>query len=207
HAGLAGFGLIVRAVDRSLTMSLYTGPPSPDERIDARLYVVDAPTPLPVLFAGDGPDTDRRGEERITVLGSQRVPYRAVGIADALPRLGDRGALVDLEYAQRLAGPDGESATLEVWLNKDAPADFAARLAGRGVQGMTEESATATTNRLAEQGPGLALRFQLFAALVIVLLAAGTIAVTSAVERRPRVAELTALRAQGLSRRAVRVAA
>src|SRR5690606_9168717 len=116
-------------------------------------------------------------------------------------------ALVDLEYAQRLAGPDGESATLEVWLNKDAPADFAARLAGRGVQVMTEESATATTNRLAEQGPGLALRFQLFAALVIVLLAAGTIAVTSAVERRPRVAELTALRAQGLSRRAVRMAA
>jgi ABC-type antimicrobial peptide transport system permease subunit len=49
----------------------------------------------------------------------------------------------------------------------------------------------------------MVLRFDVFAALVALLLAGGMVVVTSTVERRARLEELTALRAQGLSRRAV----
>jgi hypothetical protein len=206
-AGAVGVGTVLRAGDGVLRVSLFTGPMPNSQRVDPRVFVVDAPTPLPVVLAGARPEAGRAGDERITVLGTERVAFQVVATAAVLPRLGDVGVLADLEYAQRLLGRAGEAASLEVWLSPDAPAGVVDDLAGRGVQVIHEDTRAAAVNRLAEQGPGVALRFQLFAAGIVLLLAAGTIVVTAAVERHPRVEELTALRAQGLDAASVRVAA
>jgi hypothetical protein len=52
---------------------------------------------------------------------------------------------------------------------------------------------------LASQGPAVALRFQLVAALLALLLAAGSLVLVSTVDRGARATELNALRTQGLS--------
>jgi hypothetical protein len=96
---------------------------------------------------------------------------------------------------------------LEVWLTDDAPPDIVSRLAAQGVQVVREETVAAAYGRLAGQGPGLALRFELFAAGIMLLLAAGALVVTAAVERRPRVEELTSMRIQGLGIAPMRTAA
>jgi len=96
---------------------------------------------------------------------------------------------------------------LEVWLTEDAPALVLDRLRTAGVEVVSERTVAAATARLRSQGPGIALRVQLFAAAMALLVAAGTITVSAAVERGPRASELSALRTQGLSRRAVLVTA
>ena len=207
QVGAVGVGPLVRASDGVLSLSLYDGSLPPDQRVDPRIFTVDAPTSIPVLLAGARPDARRAGDERVTVLGTERVPFEVVATAAVLPRLGDVGIVADLEYAQRLVGRSGESAALEVWLTADAPADIVSRLEAQGVALIREESIAGAYERLADQGPGVAMRFQIFAAGIILLLAAGTVAVTAAVERRPRVEELTWMRAQGLGVRPMRVAA
>ena len=79
-------------------------------------------------------------------------------------------------------------------------------LAERGVRVLAERTVAERASDLARHGPGLALRFQYLTAAVIVLLAAGTVVVGATVDRRGRVAELVALRGQGLSAQAVAVA-
>jgi hypothetical protein len=134
------------------------------------------------------------------------VPYQVVASAPVLPRVGATGALVDLEYAQRSNDAAAESAALEVWLTEDAPDSVLAGLRDRGIRIVGEETVASRAAELARHGPGLALRFELFAAAVLLLLAAGTVIVAATVERRSRVEELRALRAQGLGRRAATVA-
>jgi hypothetical protein len=207
QVGSVGIGPLLRAEDGVLSLALHDGTVPPDQRVDARTFVVDAPAPLPVVLAGARPEARRSGDERVTLLGTERVPFHVVATAAVLPRLGDVGVLADLEYAQRLMGRAGEAAALEVWLTDDAPSDIVSRLEAQGVVVLREEAAAAAYARLAGQGPGLALRFELFAAGIMLLLAAGTLAVTAAVERRPRIEELTWMRIQGLGVRPTRTAA
>ncbi|MFC5000887.1 hypothetical protein ACFPIJ_23985 [Dactylosporangium cerinum] len=72
----------------------------------AWIQPVDAPYPLPVL---------------------------AAGASQALPRIGTAGALVDLEYANRVATQAGTAERSEVWLNASAPADVLTLLARQGL--------------------------------------------------------------------------
>jgi hypothetical protein len=203
-ADAAGVGTLVVASDGRLEMSLYSGDLPPDRVLDSRVYVADSAVPLPVVLAGDRPKPRRPGEERLTVLGTEAVPYRVVATASVLPRLGAQGAMVDLEYAQHSIGDATEAVTQEVWLAADAPADVVERLRERGVDVLTDVTADELADRLADQGPGIALRFHLLSAAVLLLLAVGTLMIMSTVERRARVGELGALRAQGLSHTAIR---
>jgi hypothetical protein len=110
---------------------------------------------------------------------------------------------MDLEYALRSNDGPAESAALEVWLTPDAPDLVITGLAELGVRVLAEHTASERVAELGQHGPGLALRFQYFTAAVILLLAAGTAVVGATVERRSRVAELAALRVQGLSEAAM----
>lgn len=206
QVGAAGVGNVLTAGDGHLTIAPYTAVLRPGQRRDLRVFVVDAPIPLPLVLAGSRPVAQRPGDGRFTIMGTERVSYRVVASTTVLPRVGVYGALVDLEYAQRTVTRAAEAAVLEVWLNAAAPDDTVARLQGQGIQVLTQESVDDVANRLARQGPGAALRFQLFAAGIVLLLAAGTVVVTATVERRSRVEELAALRTQGLSERSMWVA-
>jgi hypothetical protein len=203
-ADAGGVGPLMVAADGRLELSLYPGDLPPDRVLDSRVYVADSAVPLPVVLAGDRPKPRRPGEERLTVLGTEAVPYRVVATASVLPRLGAQGSMVDLEYAQHSIGDATEAVTQEVWLSADAPADVLDRLRERGVDVLSDVTAGELADRLADQGPGIALRFHLLSAAVLLLLAVGTLMIMSTVERRARSGELGALRAQGLSHAAIR---
>jgi ABC-type antimicrobial peptide transport system permease subunit len=202
-AGSVGIGNVVSARDGRLALTPFTQPLGSGQSADNRVFVVAAPTPIPVVLAGARPDARRPGDERIALLGGDLVNFQVVGTATVLPGLGASGVLVDLESAQRDNGRPVESTTLQVWLAAGAPAAVVDAITARGVVVLTDSRVADAAARFGKQGPGMVLRFDLFAALVVLLVAAGMVVVTSTVERRARLEELTALRAQGLSRRAV----
>ncbi|HEX6872615.1 MAG TPA: FtsX-like permease family protein [Micromonosporaceae bacterium] len=196
-----------------LTIRLDAAQASKVAVLDLAAYVVDAPAPLPLIStAGPDPDLaagldrvaglDRDAEPRFAVLGREPVPVRIAATASALPQVG-AGLLVDLEYAARL-DPGNDGATLQVWLSGTAPADIERRLAEQDVQILTGTGIEARRDELAARGPAVALRFLLVTAVVILLLALVTFAVSGVVERRARGAELGSLRDQGLTTTVVR---
>jgi hypothetical protein len=165
---------------------------------------LDTPVPLPVALAGSQLGAD--GATRIDVVGGTAVPADVVTRIRALPVVGNRGVLVDLEYALRSNDGASEAAELSVWLTVDAPDSLVAALGDHGVTVLGEQSVAGRANDLAGLGPGLALQFGYFTVVVILLLAAMVALVGSTVDRGGRVAELAALRGQGLSVGAVRSA-
>jgi hypothetical protein len=189
--------------DDHLTISVR--PPAEGQFADTRVLPLDAPVPLPVVLAG-APPLGGGGDLRVKVLGATEVPFRVVAEVPALPRLGATGVMVDLEHALHTNDLLRELVELEVWLAADAPAALTGALAEQGVRVLAEQSVAGRTSDLAGYGPGLALRFGYFAMALVLLLAAGVAIVGSTVDRSGRVAELVALRGQGLTVRAVRAA-
>jgi putative ABC transport system permease protein len=204
--GVVGIGTVLSVQEDRMSLTLYSGPRPPGQRIDPRVLANAAPTPLPIVLAGARPEQRRAGDDRVVVLGGARVPYQVVAEVPVLPRVGAAGALVDLEYAQRSNDAPGETAALEVWLTGDAPDSLVDALRERGILVLSQDTVDGRSAELARHGPGLALRFQVFAAGVLLLLAAGTIVVASTVERTGRAEELRALRVQGLPAPAVTLA-
>ncbi|WP_432986518.1 FtsX-like permease family protein [Dactylosporangium sp. CA-233914] len=168
---------------------------------DAGVYPLDTPAPLASVRA-------TRMQPRL--VGDQRVSYGSVSISERiagtaryLPRLGDRGVLLDLEYADRLGADFGAGESLQVWLNDGAPPGIVRALQAQGVIILGEESIAGTADKYASFGPPLTLQFMLLSAIVGLALAIGAASVVAAVERRPRARELGALRTQGASARMI----
>ena len=201
-----GAGLVIATDPAGLALTV-TGSVPPPLRRDTRVYVLDAPLPLPALTAGDLRLPALVGDDRITAFAGAPIPVQVGGHTQLLPRLGREGVLLDLEYADRAGADFGGGDVLQVWLTSAAPQRFADRLAAEGVQTVAAESVTGLAERYRRQGTPVALRFQLLVAAGGVLLAAGTVGIVAAVERRPRAAEFAALRAQGASAAVVRSAA
>lgn len=178
--------------------------PGPGARArTTRIQLVDGPVPVPVVRSGPELAMDPPGEDRLALFGGDALPVRFVSVADALPQARLRGYLVDLERADRLADGAGGGDVPQVWLGPDAPDDLIDRLVAEGLTVVDTESRAEAIDRLGRQGLPLALRFQLAAGLIGLLLAAGALAVVAAVERDDRAAELAALRFQGLPAGAV----
>lgn len=158
----------------------------------------DAPYPLPVV-------STRQLPVGASVAGLDGHPVRVtqVGRVPVLPRLGTDGTLVDLEYADRASTDAGPAGRPEVWLGPAAPTDVLARLAGQGLVVTGDVTVDSAHRQLDQQGPALALRFYLLAAALAIVLAAAGLILVAAVDRRPRAADLAALRTQGVSRRTV----
>ena len=154
--GASGVGTVMAATDGRLRISLYTGVLAPGQRSDQRVFVADAPTALPVLLAGVRAQPPRAGDARVNALGSDRVGFQVVGTAAMLPRVGDKGVLADLEYAQRDVDQTSEAAVLEVWLSADAPAEVVERLKTYGIEVLGEE--TQSAGRITSRAAGLASR-------------------------------------------------
>lgn len=200
-----GGGVEMQAADGRLT--IVNGMPAGDQRrVDQHIYAADAPVPLPAVRAGSPPVSDPLGDNRISPLGVDEVPFRVAANADVLPAFGEEATIVDLAAALRTSTAATEVVTYEVWLTDDAPASVTRALTDAGLTIINTRTVDSLADRYARQGPAAALRYLVFTALVGLLLAAGSLFVVAAVERRPRAAELAALRAQGASDRVVRVA-
>lgn len=138
----------------------------------------------------------------VTGLDNTGLPATRVGIAGALPGVGSVGTLVDLTAAQRRVtlGAQAALATYQVWLSAAAPADFPRRLAAAGIAVLRTETVAGRQRSLAQQGPALALRLFLIAALGATVLAAGATAIATYLSARRRAFELAALTAVGFGR-------
>ncbi len=170
-------------------------------KLGAGVFVLDAPTPLPVLVGGDLP-LNLAADPRARLTDGTPLPLSVAGRANMLPRTG-KGLVVDLEYADRLARTES-TGVMQVWLSANAPDDAVARLTAAGLRLVLDESVPDRMGVLAAQGPPAAQRFLLLVASVGVLLALISFSVMAAVERRPRGAELAAMRRQGLPQAVVR---
>ncbi|MFY1698309.1 ABC transporter permease [Solwaraspora sp. WMMA2101] len=192
-------GPALTVADGSLTVTA----PGPARDRSTHVHVIETPVPLPVVRSGPKLAPELPGDPRLEVFGADALPVRYVAVADALPQARFRGYLVDLELADRLAGGSGRGEVPQVWLAPDAPADLVDRLTAQGLTVVGVESYADMLGQLGRQGAPSALRFQLAAGLIGLLLAAGALMVVAAVERGDRAAELTALRTQGLPAAAV----
>ncbi|MEV0134241.1 hypothetical protein AB0H83_38005 [Dactylosporangium sp. NPDC050688] len=173
--------------------------------VDDRLYVVDAPVPLPAAVAGRLPGSGGRGTSTIDPFGSRAVPVEVIA-APLLPGIGTRGILVDLEYADRVAGGAPRAERQQVWLAPDAPANLTDRLRDAGLIIVAEDSVGAADARQARFGPAAAARFGLLMGLLGLLAATIALLVIAAVQRRARSDEFVALRRQGMPARALSAA-
>jgi hypothetical protein len=188
-----------------LGLALEGAPPAGFAR-NPRAYVIDAPSPLPVIQAGTLITTGLSGDQRVAPLGGEEVADRVVATAPVLPQVGRTAVMADLEGAAALVDAGRNVMVMQVWLTADAPPSIVDKLKAAGLVIVSDETLASVRTRFQHQGPATALRFELFTAAVGVLLAAGLLIVAAAVERRPRATELSALRTQGMSERAVRSA-
>ena len=187
-----GAGALTLAMERTDVESAAAG---------SEAYLVDAPLPLPVVLAGDPPGEWRFTDPTVFSFGNGKTPVRVIGAADVLPVLGGPGILVDLESSRRLSAEADLGGAFQVWLAPDAPRSIVDRLTAAGLTVASDDSVSARSARLARQGPVVAARFVLLAALAGLLIAAAALAVAAAVDRGAQAGQLEALRLQGLDRR------
>jgi hypothetical protein len=188
-------GALVMAAD-------VAGPVAPQQM---SLFPVDGPTSLPIVTAGgSGLSDETAGQTQATPFGQLPYPVTVVGKAAALPRLLTHGAIIDLDYADRLVTEPDQLSRAEVWLAPGAPADIEQRLAAQGLPVVGRETVAARVDRLADQGRAGVQRYTLIAAMVALLLGLGAVIVMAAAERDDRARELAALRVQGVPARTIR---
>ncbi|GAA0496230.1 hypothetical protein Ade02nite_17470 [Paractinoplanes deccanensis] len=166
------------------------------------LYVqpATAPWPLPIATAGLTAVTSING------LDARDIPVTVARTLPAIPGGGAPAVLADLDYADRLATDGARTSGAQVWLNDKAPADIITRLEANGLVVTGDERTTQVRARLDNQGPAIALWFYVIVAVLATALAAGALILSASVDRARRVEDLSALRAQGLSRAALRQA-
>jgi hypothetical protein len=200
--GPRNLGPAITTGEDGLLLTVPELPPDLELGRDGWVFVVDAPAPVPVVTAGWRPDPV--GETRLAPLPGAAVPVEVVGTAALLPWVGEYGAVVDLEYAERLVPFEVPGGTPQVWLSASAPSSIVDDLRDAGLVPLREESLSANLDRLSAEGSAVGVRFQAVVALVGLVLAAGAVAVLSAQERAGRATELAALRAQGVAPAVVR---
>jgi putative ABC transport system permease protein len=171
---------------------------------EIRILAADAPVPMPVMVAGPASIAQTGEVREVPGLSAGLQSVDVVAAARGLPGVGGAGYLVDNEYASRLSSepPDSSdgSASYQVWLARGAPTSIVDQLGDRlTVRG--EETVRERNSQLLGRGSGQAARLNLLAALLGLVLAATAIVVVAALERGRRLAELRALRVQGLPAR------
>jgi putative ABC transport system permease protein len=166
-----------------------------------RVLPPDTPYPLPVAAAYDLPDGSVAGVD------GRPVAVTPVARLAGLPRLGDSGMLIDLEYAERTAIASGATGSFEVWLAAGAPAELVERLEAEGLVVTAERTVAGLRELLDGSGPAVALRYHLLAAGMAVVVTLAALVQVALADRRVWVVSLRRLRVQGLPRRTVTVSA
>ncbi|WP_034215951.1 FtsX-like permease family protein [Actinoplanes subtropicus] len=163
-------------------------------------YAVDTDLPLPVVLAGPAPEHWQFGEATLLAFGREPTPVRVAATATALPVLGRRGVLADLDATRRVIGDASPPGQFQVWLAPGARPGIVAALTRAGLTVGSDVTIAGRARDLDEQAPAVVTRFALLAGVVVLLLAAAALGVAAAVDRRARLDQLRALRVQGLPR-------
>ncbi|MEV0271001.1 FtsX-like permease family protein [Hamadaea sp. NPDC050747] len=177
---------------------------------DLLLTYVDTPPALPVALSGQTPDDNRAGDRfSFLAYAEEPQPFAVVERSDALPSVGERGFLVDLDYAVSRAEattgmPDASRFSAEVWANANAPADLEKRLAAAGLTVLQTRTVDATVDQLGRRAPALAWRLYLLAGVVAAALALGLVLLVARLNATARRHELAALRVTGVPARVLR---
>jgi hypothetical protein len=166
----------------------------------ATATVHDHPEPLPALVSAELAGTDT--SVQATGLDGSGVIVGVAGRMPSIPGAPSNGVVVDLTYAERLAGGNDSPSLSQVWVRGDA--DRVARALGAaGVRVVDRQSSGALTDELGRQGPGLAsVLFLADAGAAAVLAALAAVLSLSAAARRRRY-EYAALAATGASTRSL----
>ncbi|WP_426509101.1 hypothetical protein ACPPVO_00365 [Dactylosporangium sp. McL0621] len=153
---------------------------------------LDLTAPLPVLSTGPLPPDGALGLfDGDAATAAVAAPLRAV------PGLGRRGMLVDLERADLLSTDSGEVTEGQVWLAAGAPPTVEIDLASRGITVVAHHTVADERAALGRRGAPLALRFFLVAGALAALLGAAGIVVVAVSSTDA----YGVLRVQGVSRR------
>lgn len=164
----------------------------------------DVAVPVPVRLAGRSFYGSRIAAPELSIVGAPAVPVAAQWQADVLPRLGIRGAIVDLTQLDGLIGVGLTGEQLQIWLAGAASPSFVESLRTAGVTVLATQTVEQTRSRYLGEGPAAVRRFELLAAALGLILAAGALLLAASVEQRGRAGELAALRRQGLRAGVVR---
>ncbi|MFI6478596.1 FtsX-like permease family protein [Nonomuraea sp. NPDC050663] len=124
----------------------------------------------------------------------------------AAPGLTGTGAIVDLEYADRIAYGLHSRARFEVWVSEGQAARIAEALTAQGMGVVSVTHLADLQARFAGEGPGLALLLLLVSALAAAVLALGRTVLALYSSARRRRYELAALAASGAGLRSLRAA-
>lgn len=170
------------------------------QRVGSQLWAAGTRGPLPVLLAGPAPESWRYSDALLNAYG-EPAPVEVTATVAALPVVGRSGLLVDLDATRRLAGVADAPGQFQVWLAPGASPAILDRLTAAGLTIGTDTTAGQRAERLGGQGPAAVVRFALLAGIAAMLLAAVTVAVGVAAERRSLGDQLNALRRQGLPAR------
>jgi hypothetical protein len=152
-------------------------------------------TPNQIAFNGQGDDADihAEGVDGTSLQLDGRVH------ANALPRLGASGVLVDLTMLNAQQHQGSRGAQSEVWLSPAAPSDIERRLAAEGLSVTSIQRASDLKSQLDAQGLPLAFDLMLIGSFAAALLAFGSSMYALAAGARSRSFELAILRVCGWS--------
>ena len=166
----------------------------------ATITVHDHPDPLPGLVS-----TQLAGKNGVVQATGLNGTGVIVAVADRLrtvPSAPDNGVIVDLTYAERLAGGYDAPSLAQVWVRGSADR-IARALAAAHVAVVSRQSTSELNDELSRQGPGLAsVLFLADAGAAAVLAALAAVLSLSAAARRRRY-EYAALAATGATTRSL----
>jgi hypothetical protein len=199
RSGTAGAALDLAATRDGLTLAVDADPGA--KQVGTAAYAVDTDLPLPVVLAGPAPPQWQFGEPALLAFGGEPTPVRVVASGTALPVLGRRGVLADLDATRRVIGDSTPPGQFQVWLAPGARPGIVGALTRAGLTVGADETIDDRAGRLDEQAPAVVTRFSLLAGVVVLLIAAAALAVAGAVDRRSWLDQLRALRVQGLPSR------
>lgn len=170
----------------------------------------DAPALTPVVLAGRIPTGGTLEQFDIQSLAGRTTPATAVQQVPALPYVGNRGALVNLDLMLRVGGVLPPTGSMEVWIDDQFPGGIAGAeraLKDGGVEVLSTRTLVESKRLLDESATGWGLLLGLFTAVLSLLLAAVMLIVVTMTTGRIVTRDLAALRVAGLSGRDLRRAA
>ncbi len=161
----------------------------------------DVPLVLPIVLAGRMPVGAREGRFDIQSLAAIPTPARTVARVGALPEVGDRGALVDLDTLLRLGGSIPQTGSLEVWVDTEDPATVSrvrAALHEGGIDVIRTRTYAGAKAAYDESATAWGFTLGLLSGGVAVLIGALVMVVVALTAWRRTVRDLAALRVSGV---------
>lgn len=166
-----------------------------------RLAHADVPAVVPGLLAGEVPPGGTAQSFPATGINGGQLSVRPAQRLDALPRLGERGVVVDLQTVARLGGQLPDRGTLSVWLADDSPTlvrEVTAELAAEGIGVLGTTTYAGAKEDFDQSASGWGLRLALFAGAMALVMAALVLIVMTVTGWRVVARDMGALQMSGI---------